>query len=325
MKKQFLIIFKTMFITGLAILMMYPVRAQKGIQGITQDQLRQINEIVKPLKDLIDKQLNEDKTGNYKAYLEDLKKLNSLENAKDRSALSNKILEKYSDFFKSIWGEARVDERAYQARIRKVFPDATGNLIQFESFLNFSINYSLFTGTTVRSPEAPAPNKCLDVCAIAAGEITGTAGLISGGGGAYGNCYLRTNSWGAAVAKSELYGYLRNNITIPGTLPSDNRKLHVKKTYQLRQEATSFAAIGFGYSETWGRTYQSSEYLLAMSPVVYGITKISFKSMTEDYLLQKKDVAKSIFRTYAGTFAFVFSANWCYTDCGSISWSICEE
>jgi hypothetical protein len=47
--------------------------------------------------------------------------------------------------------------------------------------------------------------------------------------------------------------------------------------------------------------------------------------MNEDYLLEKVDVAKSIFKTYAGTFAYFISGNWCFTEINSISWSICEE
>jgi hypothetical protein len=65
-----------------------------------------------------------------------------------------------------------------------------------------------------------------------------------------------------------LYGYLRNNITIPGTLPNDARKLHVRKSYELNMEATSFAVLGFGYAETSADTYQSRERLFVMSPVI---------------------------------------------------------
>ena len=160
---------------------------------------------------------------------------------------------------------------------------------------------------------------------MAAGEVSGTSGLISGGGGTYGNCFLRTNAWGAAAGKNELYGFLRNNITIPGTLPSDARKLRVRKSYELTQEATSFAVLGFGYAETWASTRQSRNYLFVMSPVIFMANKVSSKTMNEEYVIEKSEVAQSIFKTYSGTMAYFISGNWCFSQCTSIRWSICEE
>ena len=305
--------------------MMFSALGQKEIPVITQDQIARVKELVKPLKDQIDKILSEDQTGNYKAYMEDINNLNSVKNAKERSSITGKILDKYSDFFKAVWEKANVDERSYQAKIRQIFSGIAGARLEFQSFLSFSFNLSSIASTVLKPGEPSGPNKCIDVCGIAAGQVTGDAGLISGGGGNYGNCFLKINAWGAVVAKSELYGYLRNNIKIPGTFSNDNRKLRVKKNFELRQQCTSFAAIGFGLAETWVHTYQSSEYLLVMSPVVYGATKINFKTMTEEYVLEKKDVALSLFKSYAGTFAYGVCGNWCFSVCASIKWTICEE
>lgn len=325
MKKQLSTIVKGIFITGMTLLFIFPVMAQKETPVITQDQIARVKELVKPVKDQIDKLLSEDKTGTYKAYVEEINNLNSAKNAKERSSITGKILDKYSGFFKAVWEKANVDEKSYQTKIRQIFSGIAGGRLEFQSFLSFSFNLSSIASTVLKPGEPSGPNKCIDVCGIAAGQVTGDAGLISGGGGDYGNCFLRINAWGAVVAKSELYGYLRNSIRIPGTFPNDNRKLRVKKNYELRQQCTSFAAIGFGLAETWVHTYQSSEYLLVMSPVVYGATKINFKTMTEEYVLEKKDVALSLFKSYAGTFAYGVSGNWCYTDCASIKWTICEE
>jgi hypothetical protein len=90
-------------------------------------------------------------------------------------------------------------------------------------------------------------------------------------------------------------------------------------------EATSFAVLGFGYAETRATTYQANEYLFVMSPVIFSANKIINKSMSEDYLLEKKDVARSLFKTYAGTMAYLISGNWCFAEFSSIRWSICEE
>ncbi len=47
--------------------------------------------------------------------------------------------------------------------------------------------------------------------------------------------------------------------------------------------------------------------------------------MSEEYLLEKKDVAFPLFKTYAQTFSAFGSGNWSYTSCSYIKWTICEE
>ena len=314
---------RKLLVTGLSIFLIFPVMAQKerGEALITRDQIRKINELVKPLIDQFGKQLNEDET--YKAYVQDITELNNTKSFEEKSVLTQKINEKYKAYFQKVWAAANIDERSYQLRIRQVFPDDLAKLIQFDPFLVFTLNVSTVTSTPPSEP--PAPDKCLDICAMAAGEITGTGALIAGNGGSYGNCFLRTNAWSAVMGGNQLFGYLRNNITIPGTLPNDSRKLRVTKKYELMQEATSFAVLGGGYAETRARTFQNSEYMLVYSPVLFGASAIKIKTMSENYLLEKKDVALSLFKTYAQTISAFISGNWCYSNCFAIKWSICEE
>ncbi|HLG38284.1 MAG TPA: hypothetical protein VI461_01410, partial [Chitinophagaceae bacterium] len=311
-------IVRKFLVMGLAIFLIFPVMAQreKGESLITREQISKINELVKPLVDQLDKQLRDDET--YKAYVQDITALNNTKSFDEKSALTKKVNEKYRDYFQKVWAGANVDERAYQLRIRQVFPDDISRLIQFESFLVFTLNFSTVTTPT----EPPPPDKCLDICPMTTGEITGTGALIAGSGGSYGNCFLRTNAWSAVMGGNQLFGYLRNNVTIPGTLPADSRKLRVLKKYELMQEATSFAVLGGGYAETKAKTYKTSEYMLVYSPVIFGASAIKIKSMSENYLLEKKDVAFSIFKTYAQTFSAFISGNWCYSNCFAIRWSI---
>lgn len=326
MKKQSSVILKLICITCLSFIFILPVVAQKEKNQtvVTQQQISTINELVKPVKEQIEKLLNEDNTGNYKAYQEDVKKMNAANNNKEKYAASKQIREKYTSFFNKIWANAKVDEKLYQQKIKQAFPDAISSFIEFQPYLGFSISIS--TSKSSPPPQPPLPeNKCIDVCAIAAGEINGDAGLISGGGGQYGNCFLRSSGWSAAAGMNFLYSSLKNNITIPGTFPNDARKLRVIKSYELKMEATSFAVLGFGLAETRANTYKTIEYLFVMSPVISVATKTITKSMREDYLLEKKDVALSIFKTSASTMAYLISSSWCYSQFSSIRWSICEE
>ena len=318
---------KKLLITALSIFFIFPVMAQREKREISlldKDQISRIEDIVKPVKEQIEKQINEDET--YQAYVKDIEELNNVKDFEEKKGLTEKLIENYSGYFKEVWAAANIDESSYQLRIKQVFPSDLAELIKFEPFLVFTLNVSTVTSTPPSEP--PPPNKCLDICPMAAGEIIGSSALIAGGGGGYGNCFLRTDAWGTGAfyaGFSTLEGYLRNNITIPGTLPDDTRKLRVIKNYELMQEATSFAVLGGGYAETWARTFKTSEYMLVFSPVIWGSHAFKAKSISENYLLEKKYVASSKFWVWAATFSALISGNWCYSNCFAIRWSICEE
>lgn len=323
MKKKFATNLKCV-LTLLTVIFMSTAIAQRERKEslITQDQINKITELVSPLHDQLEKELSNNET--YKAYVEEVTRLNYIENFEEKRLISERIRDNYSSFFKELWSTLRVDEESYQLRIRQVFPTDLSRLITFEPFLVFTLSLSS-AATAPPATEPPPPDKCLDICTMAAGEISGTSGLIAASGGSYGDCFLRTNAWSAGFGGNQIFGVLKNNITIPGTLPNDSRKLRVKKNYELAQEATSFATLGGGYAETKVRTRTSSEYMLVYSPVIFGSHSIKIKSMTEEYTLEKKDVALSVFNTYAQTFSAFVSGNWCFSACTSIKWSICEE
>ncbi len=65
--------------------------------------------------------------------------------------------------------------------------------------------------------------------------------------------------------------------------------------------------------------------MLVYSPVIWGSHAFKIKTMSENYLLEKKYVANSKFIVFAATFSALISGNWCYSNCFAIQWSICEE
>jgi hypothetical protein len=291
---------------------------EKNTSPVTQEMINKVNEIVKPVKEQLDKRLSGDKA--YQGYLKEVERINGMKSNKERDAYAGKINEKYNSVFQKAWAEANVDEKSYQQKIRMVFPDQVSKGLQFTAYLGFFI---VVTYTVPPASEPPA--KCLEVCGIAMGSVEGTSAIISNGGGSYGNCFLKADSWGAVAGGNNVAVTLKNGITIPGTLPDDSRRLHVWKRYDVDQSATSFAGIGFGMAETYVRTNTGAEYLLAMSPVIGTTSKVNKKTIVEDYYLEKKDVAKSMFRAYANTMTYGISGNWCHTDCYISRWTICEE
>lgn len=317
---------KYFLFTALTVLQLLHAAAQEKTTVITQEMINKVNNIVKPLREQADVLIQADATGTFKAYQRDVAALNKMKSGAEKTRASAQTMEKYASFFKDIWARMKVDEKAYQAQIRSAFPVEIGERIIFQPYLNFSYSSSTTTGSA--PPPAPAPtpeNKCIDVCSIAAGEITGDAGLIAGGAGSYGNCYLTASSWGAVAGGNNLYGSLKNNISIPGTLPDDSRKLRVTKSFDLKQEAVAFAVLGFGFAETRVMTYSGNEYLMAMAPVLFASSKISQKSYREEYLIEKSEVGKSIIKASANTMAGFITGNWCYSNCTNIKWAICEE
>jgi len=326
MRKNLNSAIKFFALTVLTALHLLHANAQKNVALVTQEMINEVNNIVKPLKEQAVKLLQADATGTFKAYQRDVAALNKMKYGSEKSKVSVQIMEKYASFYKDIWANIIVDEKAYQVKIRSAFPVAIAERIIFQPYLNFSCSSS--TNTNVAPPPVPAAtpeNKCIDVCSIVAGEITGNAALIAGGAGNYGNCYLTVNSWGVVAGVNDLNGSLKNNISIPGTLPDDSRKLRVTKSFDLKQEAVAFAVLGFGLAETRVTTYQANEYLMAMAPVIFAASKISQKNFSQEYIIEKNEVSKSVIKASAHTFAYFISANWCYSNCTNIKWTICEE
>jgi hypothetical protein len=326
MRKHLHFTIKFFVLTTLAALQLLHADAQEKTVIVTQEMINKVNNIVKPLREQADKLLQADATGTFKAYQQDVAALNKMKNGAEKSKTSAQIMEKYASFYKDIWANLKVDEKAYQAQIRSAFPVEIGERITFQQYLNFSYSSSITTNPAPPPPPVPTPeNKCIDVCSIAAGEITGNAGLIAGGGGSYGNCYLMAHSWGVVAGGNNLYGSLKNNISIPGTLPADSRKLRVTKSFELKQEAVAFAVLGFGIAETRVTTYRASHYLLAMAPVLSASSKLSQKTYSEEYVIEKADVGKSVIHASANTMAGLITGNWSYSNCTNIKWTICEE
>ncbi|HSU29537.1 MAG TPA: hypothetical protein VLJ68_14215 [Chitinophagaceae bacterium] len=327
MKKLLHTTLKGLFTTGLALFMMLPAMSQREKGGgiITQDQVRQITDIVKPIKDQLERQISGD--SRYLAYVDDVKRVEASSSAKERNSLAAKIKEKYSSFFKDTWSALRVDEAGYQNKIRKVFPSDLASGIQFGDFLGFTMNSS--SSSKSQALES-GPDQCLDVCGIAAGEIISSSVLIAGASGSYGNCYLSTiamaySSSQALVGIAETNGYLRNGITIPGTFADDSRTLGVKLSFNLNQGATCIAALGVSYAETRVQTFASNESLVVFAPLIWMTSGSKIKTINENYVLLKKNVSLSKFWAMSKVFSILDGGNMGWSDISNIKWTICEQ
>ncbi len=318
-----LILFATFF-------MLSPATAQKNKKyekttqlHITQEQINKVNELLKPVKEKIQGLLSKDESGTYQQYQADIKTLQSNIKSEERNALLIQVKKKYAAFINRIWLAANVDEESYQQQIVSYLPVAMRKGITWYPFLSCVIVVSV--PASIPAVEPLPQNKCIDVCSNAQGSIIGHTDLLAGGDGSYGNCYFKTNAWGAVGGYAESIGTLKNGVTIPGTFPNDNRKIRVKKSFDLEQVAGSFSALGCAVGETDVSTYANGyEYLACINWLIWVTTKNVKKTVTEEYVLEKKDIAMSAFKGMS-TSLVVFGGSWGSSNCTNIKWTMCEE
>ena len=296
------------------------------LNQITKEQLNKLNEIVKPVKETIDKILAEDQEGTYEQYKKEVDLLRKIKNTEEKAGLTQKILSAYQEFFDKIWEKANVDEKDYQIKIRDIFSPAMAELIHFDPYLGFTI----ITSTTPdASPPPPAPDPrvdvCInDVCAKASGEVRGNSYLISGGGGSYGNCFVRANAWGAVASFSEISSTLKNNIAIPGVIPSDNRRLAFTFDYDVKLQATAFAVFGASMASASVSEYASREYMMVFSPIIFANSKQLQKTVHDSYIIEKSQVSSSKISAGSTVFNAVISGSWGNAEASNIRWTVCE-
>lgn len=333
MKKKLATILKSTLIIVIILQTVLRSQAQKTATGLSKDVINKIAVIVEPLREQADKLLSSDATGTFKAYQADIAKLNNLKSSSEKSQMASKIKVEYNSFFKDVWSEMKVDEEAYQSQLKNLFPADISEKVMFESYLNFTINSSSAAPAPPPTPKPDPENKCIDVCPIAAGSVTGASKLVSSGGGSYGNCFLKANSWVATVGGNNILATLKNNITIPGTLPSDSRNLRVKTRFELKQEATAFAVLNTTISETRLTTYDNAgnyvtdERLEAIAPVLFGISNTNSKTIIEEYVIPKTEINKVNIQAFASTVSglLLIGGGWTFSEATDINWTICEE
>jgi hypothetical protein len=297
-----------------------------GLNQVTKEQISKLNEIVNPVKETVDKLLAEDQTGTYEQYKKEVDLLRKIKNTEEKAGLTQKILEGYQEFFDKIWEKANVDEKEYQVKIRSIFSPAMAEVIQFDPYLGFTIITSTSPDPT---PPPPAPDPradiCInDVCAKASGEVNGTSYLISGGGGSYGNCFVRANAWGAVASFSEISSTLKNNIAIPGAIPLDNRQLAVSFDYDIKLQATAFAVLGASMASAAVSEYASREYMMVFSPILFANSKQLQKTVNSSYIIEKSQVSSSKISAGSTVFNAIISGSWGDAEASNIRWTVCE-
>ncbi len=308
---------------------------------ITKEIEAQIIEIVKPVKDRIEKLYNEDNTGNYAAYSAEIEKLSKVTDSKEKYSMALTIQKKYYAFVKKIWDEAKIDEAMYKQKLISIFPGNLKETIRFGEFLNFTMSSS-----HQKPPPPPAaPTPPANICVNANTLFRGTFGVD---GGAIGGTRVQVAPAnppspaeivaGADAAILGFYrcqGWLHNTVSMPGTFPIDNKSLRSTKRFDWRGSGVAYTLLGCAWSTVAYTTDANTMDFTVMGEIYTVVAPITFiqvisqtTSKTEEVVIQKTDLKSVQFgiTCYASASSSIFlSYGNARSSCALWKWDICEE
>lgn len=290
-----------------------------------------VAEIVKPAQEALRAILNEDQTGTYKAYLEDIQKIKAFKSIEEWSKALNRIKEKYYPFIKEAWEKAAIDEKEYKIKILNALPDSLREHIEFEpEFLGFTMKGH--TRKPDPEPAPPAPSlKCADaratifdipktdkgLAATAAAILDQgrflftTAASFPPGGGSFGRNDAATN------------------VTIPGTFPSDNNLVRIKKEFDWMGGAMAISGGWLSVSETAyaSRWWEWDHFVKVVAPVIWYVNYTANRQLSSEELVEKRFLLniRYGFSCYSAARTLPIAGATASSDVSIRKWEICEE
>jgi hypothetical protein len=308
---------------------------------ITKELEAQIIEVVKPVKEKIEKLLNDDGSGTYALYKDDIKKLIDTKGENERSAMLQKIQKKYYPFIKKIWDQAKIDDNQYKLKLTSLFPPDLRETIRFGEFLNFTMGSSHQKPTPPPPPPPSPSNVCVDANAL----FRGSFGLDGGAIGSSEVIVAPANSPSPAeivvsvgtgiIGSYRGQGWIRNTITIPANIPSNYKVLRSTKTFDWTGMADAASILGCCWSTVAYSTSPDDpnfnicgETYTAVAPVIFVCFITKRTSKTEEAIFTKNDTRGTQFGiTCYGTASssLYFSYAHAHSSCAMIKWGVCEE
>jgi hypothetical protein len=293
---------------------------------VTKEMEAKVIEVVKPVKEIVEKLLNEDKTGTYQAYKKDLEQLNKYTDPKEQASLVEEIQKKYLEFFQELWKKADIDEKAYQMKIKNIFPDDVKETIQFTEFLNFSMHVKKHTRDNTPPSPTPVPqNICIDPKSLLFGINKSEKSLFSRADVIVTPDLVEGHTVSEVAGFSKATAGIGSNITVPGTFPDDNKQVRVRKSFTWHGHILAISFIGCAFATMEYSTFVNEEFLRLWAPVTW----LSFKDIdevkTEEYVTPKVGLLRFGVIVYSDTYAGAAALSFSTSNCDKIEWSICEE
>ena len=298
---------------------------------ITKEMEDAVVEVVKPVKDVVEKLLNEDKSGTYEAYKKDVERLITLKEDKEKELFVDQIKEKYFPFFNEIWKKADIDDEMYQQKIKNIFPEDIQETIEFKEFLTFSVHKKKPTRDHEPHPLPPAPPASENICfkpQSAWFAVTHTEHSALSITSAFAtDINVATSTLASEAGYSNATAGMVSNITIPGTFPDDDKVLRVKKTFKWSGNALAISILGCSFASMQYSSVMMEEFYRVWAPVTWLGVKTLDEDRAEEYIILKKFLynirygVSTYSDSYAGFLASSTSSSMCYR----MKWDVCEE
>lgn len=290
-----------------------------------------VAEIVKPAQETLRAILNEDETGTYKAYLTDIQKIKDLKSIEEWTKALSFIKEKYYAFIKNAWEKAAIDEKEYQLKILNALPDSLRDDIEFEpEFLGFTMK-----GHARKPDPEPAPPAPSLTCTDARATIfeipktdqglaaTATAMLDQGR-------FLFTTAasfppGGGSFARNDA----ATDVTIPGTFPSDDNLVRIKKEFDWLGGAMAISGGWLSVSETAyaSRWWEWDHFVKVVAPVIWYVNYTADRKLSSEELVEKRFLLniRYGFSCYSAARTLPIAGATASSDISIRKWEICEE
>ncbi len=304
-----------------------------GVQDIklpfTKEMEEKVVAVVQPVKEKIEQLFKEDPSGNYAAYADEVRKLDQLKNIEEKKLQIQKIQKKYYPFIKMIWDQAKIDEKDYQQKLRDIFPPEMKETIRFTEFLNFSVSGS----QKPAPPPPPPPPSPANICIDGATNFFSIQRVVQSAIGKA-NVHIvpnriQTNCVSEIAGHTQAQGFILSDIKIPGTFPSDNKKLRITKSYTWSGYATAITILGasFATMATSTDNFSNDVFIRCWAPVIFASSVSKNEVRTVQTLINKQFLLNIRFglHTYCDTYAGAFALSISSSNCESLMWSVCEE
>ncbi|MCH5717733.1 hypothetical protein [Niabella hibiscisoli] len=268
---------------------------------INEEIEKQLHEILEPVRNQLQKSIENDGTGNFKRYEEAVGYAKRLKDPQQQLRAVERLQKEFYPFIKELWEKAAIDEKKYQQIILDIFPEHLRKGVKFQEFLNFTMGPSEKPEPPV-PPAPPAPeNICVDVHNFMQGAFWRDGLLVGGvrissrprdgGNAAFATVTTTAISAGAYTGCS----WLLNTIALPGTFPIDARPVRYKKAVNWIANATAVAVLGGAWStiaytinaSTNQFTDPGGEIYTAVAPVIFVCILPTSASVSDEQLLSK--------------------------------------
>ncbi len=320
----------------------------KSKQHITKEVETRLTELMLPVKQTLEKLLNEDATGNYKAYKDDIQRLDAITNSQDKVKHLEKMQKKYYAFIKNTWAQAKIDEAGYQQKIKNLFPADQKETIRFNEFLNFTMSSPQKPTPPAPPPPPPPPPAMPPNICINANANNFFRGSFGMDGGAIGSTHVVVAPANppspaeiVSVAGSGIVGFyrsqgwIRNTLSVPANFPSDYRVLRSTKRFDWLGMASAVTIAGVCWSTVAYTTTPNTpdftdggEMHTAVAPVIWFCTFTKRASKTEEKIFTKDNTTGYQFgiTCYASATASIYlSYAHAHSAAAIWKWDICEE